>query len=130
MAAMIHNLGPSRRSLTPAEVLTIACRGGSRALLKADELGSLEPGKKADLVLYDLRSPNLRPLVDPYTQLVFSENGSSVDTVMVDGKLAMEGRRILTFEAEDVLAEAEVMVHAIPQRNQKFYEAWKRFLGS
>jgi cytosine/adenosine deaminase-related metal-dependent hydrolase len=130
MAAMIHNFGPSRRALSPLQVLKIACRGGSRAMLMADEIGSLEAGKKADLVFYDLRSLNLRPLVDPYMQLVFGENGSSVDTVMIDGKWVMKGRRMLTFDGEAVLAEAEEMVRAIPEKNRKIYDAWKRYMSS
>ena len=67
--------------------------------------GSIEVGKKADLVLLDLDAPSLTPLGDPVSALVYAANGSDVDTVIIDGKVVMRHRELTTIDEERVRFE-------------------------
>ena len=70
----------------PAEkAYEMATLGGARTMLMQDEIGSLEPGKKADVVLHDTDRPEWRPLLNVMNQLVWSADGRGVHTVFVDG---------------------------------------------
>ncbi|WP_410971869.1 amidohydrolase family protein, partial [Salmonella sp. SAL4445] len=72
----------------PAErVLEMATIRGAEALRLEASIGSLEPGKRADLVLYDLDTPEWRPLLNPVNNLVYAASGASVRTVIVDGRV-------------------------------------------
>jgi 5-methylthioadenosine/S-adenosylhomocysteine deaminase len=89
----------------PAETaLEMATIYGAEALGLGDEIGSLEPGKKADLVLYDTRSVEWQTLFNPVNNLVYNADGRSVHTVMVDGKIVVEDHKPL-FVDEWALAQ-------------------------
>jgi 5-methylthioadenosine/S-adenosylhomocysteine deaminase len=93
--------------LLPAEsVLEMATRNGARVALWDDEIGSLEPGKRADVILVDTDRPEMQPVHNPVSNLVYSANGACVDTTIVDGRVLMEGRRVLTLDAPRILSEA------------------------
>jgi 5-methylthioadenosine/S-adenosylhomocysteine deaminase len=81
-----------------------------------DEIGSLEAGKKADIVLFDAQKPEWQPLHDPVSTLVYSATGASADTLIVDGQIIMEGRRVLTMDEEAVLEESQAAAESIAQR--------------
>jgi|SRR5713226_2415128 len=89
----------------PDEAFEMATLGGARALLLDQAIGSIEEGKKADLVILD-PPLSLAPMDSLVSQLVFAENGDSVETVFVDGKPLMLERRIQMIDEEDVLAQA------------------------
>jgi 5-methylthioadenosine/S-adenosylhomocysteine deaminase len=92
----------------PAQaVLEMATLGGARALGLEDELGSLEPGKRADLIVVSLEAPRLHPLYDPVSHLVYAAKGADVRDVIVEGRLIMRDRRVLTLDASAVVAEAD-----------------------
>jgi len=81
--------------------------------------GSLEVGKKADIVLYDLETQPFRPLNDPVRQLVFSETGQSVHTVLVNGEVVIENRRLVTIDEADVLREASGIARSLQAEDEK-----------
>ncbi|MBI2874468.1 MAG: amidohydrolase family protein [Firmicutes bacterium] len=89
---------------SPEEILEICVTNGVRALQWEDDLGSLESGKKADMILLDLIRPEWTPLLNPVANLVMGATGASVDTVIIDGRILVEGGRVLTVDEEDVLA--------------------------
>jgi cytosine/adenosine deaminase-related metal-dependent hydrolase len=93
--------------MPPEQVLEMATLHGARALGLGDEIGSLEPGKRADLVLFDLDQPEWRPLLDPVNTLVYSASGASVQTVMVDGRLVLHDRRVTMVDELEVLTRVE-----------------------
>jgi 5-methylthioadenosine/S-adenosylhomocysteine deaminase len=94
--------------LMPAETaLEMATRNGARVALWDDEIGSLEAGKRADLVLVDVERPEMQPVHNPVSNLVYSASAACVDTTIVDGRVLMEGRRVLTLDAPRILAEAK-----------------------
>lgn len=81
------------------------------------QIGSIAVGKRADLVIYDLSAPWWIPFNDPVQQLVHAENGSSVDTVLVDGRILVEGKQVVAFDGEAIKDEARSMLAKIRQRN-------------
>ena len=89
------------------EVLRMATVNGAKALRLWKSIGSLEVGKKADVILVDLSKPHLKPLHDIYANIVYSAHGSDVDTVIVDGKIVMGNRHVKTLDEQTVMERAE-----------------------
>jgi cytosine/adenosine deaminase-related metal-dependent hydrolase len=103
----LANLRESDPTVVPAEaVLEMATINGARALGWEDQIGSIEVGKRADFIVVDMDKPHLTPAPDPVSILVYAANGSDVDTVVIDGKLIMEGRRVFTMDEGTIVAEA------------------------
>jgi len=94
-----------RRWLSARDVVAMGTTGGARALGLAEELGQLKPGMLADIALLRLDTTFFTPLNDAFRQLVYCENGSSVETVIVDGKMVVEDGRLVSVDQESALAE-------------------------
>ena len=92
---------------TPRTMLDWATRNGARALGREDDLGSLEPGKLADVALVDLRRAHLTPSNNLLSNLVHYGQASDVDTLIVGGEMVMREGRVLTYNEEDVLRNAK-----------------------
>ena len=88
-----------------ADVLRIATRGGARAANRSDDLGTIEVGKKADLTLIDTTTIAYTPFHRPRSQLVYADVGGSVDTVLVDGEIVVEGGRVTSIDRDAILRE-------------------------
>ena len=84
----------------------MATIGGARALGLDKEIGSLEPGKRADLITVRLDRPHAVPLYDVYSQMVYALKGSDVRDVMVNGRLVVRDAQPLTIDQKQVLAKA------------------------
>jgi len=87
-------------------VLELATINGARAIGLNKEIGSLEVNKRADLILISFRNPHLVPAYNPISHLVYAATGSDVDTVIIDGRVIMKNRRVLTLDEEKVIREA------------------------
>lgn len=128
-----------RRWLGAEEVLRMATEGSARAMGLDGKLGKLAPGYKADLVFLDLGHINYVPLHDPVTQIVFTENGSAVDSVMIGGRLVLDRGRLTTVDeaklrtqaaaAAERLAEANYGMRAFSRELQPFVGAFCRTLA-
>lgn len=94
------------RALNAEQALVMATIGGARALHMESKIGSLEQGKKADITILDLNSPNAVPLYDIYAQVAYSLKGADVDTVIIGGRFVMKHRRVLTIDQSQVIARA------------------------
>jgi 5-methylthioadenosine/S-adenosylhomocysteine deaminase len=95
-------------TVMPAQiVLKMATIDGAKALGLEKTVGTLEAGKKADIILLDFKKPHLTPVHDPYANIVYSAHGSDVDTVIVDGKVLMENRKVKTLDEEEVMLKAQ-----------------------
>ncbi|MFQ5758917.1 MAG: amidohydrolase family protein, partial [Candidatus Bathyarchaeia archaeon] len=106
--ALLHKGIQKEPTLLPAEqVLRMATIEGAKALLWEKEIGSIEIGKDADLVMVDFKKPHLRPLFNEVSHLVYSAKAADVDTVVVKGKIVMENRKITTVNVEKILDLAE-----------------------
>ena len=106
-AAKIHKFITADPTALPAEtVFRLATMGGARVLGLHDEIGSLEPGKRADVVLVDTRRAGLTPLYNVYSHLVYATRGSDVATVLVNGRVVVSDREVLTVREAEVLERA------------------------
>jgi 5-methylthioadenosine/S-adenosylhomocysteine deaminase len=94
------------RALPARTMFEMATLGGARALGLDKEIGSLEAGKRADLITVSLNEPNGVPAHDPYTMLVFSLKASDVQDVVIEGRLTVENRRPLTLNPAGIYKEA------------------------
>jgi len=102
--AKITKMDP--RALNAQAVVEMATIDGARALHMEKEIGSLEKGKKADLILISLDEPNAVPMYDVYAQLAYSLKASDVETVMIAGRVVMRDRKLLTVNEEQAMAKA------------------------
>ena len=114
VAGLIHTLETDDYDEWPtaSEILWAATRGGARAVGLEDRIGSIEPGKQADIVALDLCSSAFVPVNDLRNQLVYAENGSSVRHVMVDGEIVVEDGRCTRIDETAVLREARTVLGA------------------
>ncbi len=106
VAAILHKVTSPDYTKWPTadEVLRAATIGGARSAMIHDQVGSLEVGKKADLVIFNMKSINFTPLNDPRNHIVYCENGTSVTTVVVNGEIVVKDGK-LTRVDEDALLD-------------------------
>lgn len=116
MMYLVANLWKDARldvSVMPAEqVLEMATVQGADALGLGAITGSIEPGKRADLVLFDVDQPEWRPLLNPVQNLVYAATGASVNTVMVDGRVLVEDGRVTTVDEHELYERVERLARA------------------
>lgn len=106
-AACLHKVNKLNPAIiTAQDVLEMATINGAKALGLAREIGSLEAGKKADLIIVDMEKPHIAPVHDPVASLVYCANGGDVDTVIIDGKVVMERRQIKTVDEQKVIQKS------------------------
>lgn len=107
-AALTRKLFAKDGRVLPAKhVVRMATIMGARALGLGDQIGSLEVGKKADIILLDLQKPHLTPFYNLPGLLAYSALGSDVDTVIVDGRVLMQHRKLTTLNVTEILDQAQ-----------------------
>ncbi len=94
------------RALPAEQVVEMATITGARALHIEKQIGSLEPGKKADMIVVDTGAPHATPMYNVYSQLVYALKASDVKTVVIAGKIVMEDRQMLTLGEKEILEKA------------------------
>ena len=112
-------IGHSRKPMPVVEVIRMATIEGARVLGLDDRIGSLEPGKQADLVRVDLSAPRLQPIYDPYATLVYSTMADDVRDVMVAGRWLMRDREVKTLERKKVMRDALQVASAFKAEMQR-----------
>jgi 5-methylthioadenosine/S-adenosylhomocysteine deaminase len=116
-AAMLHKLVNGDPTAANAQtVVWLATRGSADVLGFAGELGSLETGKRADLILIDLEQPHLVPLYDIYSHLAYAVSGADVATTIINGRVVMRDRRMLTLDEHELFARAREIAAEIGPR--------------
>ena len=117
VAALIQKAISGDPSALPSKkVLEMATIRGAKALELEEKVGSLEVGKRADIILIDLKKPNLTPLHDLCASLVYSAHGYDVDSVIVDGEVLMENREVKTLDEEAVMEKAQDAAFSLLKR--------------
>jgi 5-methylthioadenosine/S-adenosylhomocysteine deaminase len=120
-AAKVHKVFKKDPLACPAEqALIMATLGGASALGLEQEIGSIEPGKKADLIALNLRQPHLAPVYDPVSHIVYAARGSDVRFVWVDGQQVVKQGCLLTVDETGVLSEAKRMGDEISRKIPHF----------
>jgi len=106
LAALIHKGVSMNPAVMDAwRVLSMATIDGARALNWSDEIGSIEPGKKADLVIIDAMKPHMRPMYSEISHLVYAAKYGDVETVFVDGRPIVENREVKTVDVEELITQ-------------------------
>jgi len=105
-------------AITAEKVLEMATIDGAKALGLESEIGSIEIGKKADIVLIDLKSFNMVPLNRIVSQLVYCGKSFNVDTVIIDGKIVMEKRVLKTINEAEAIEKAQLMADELVERSE------------
>jgi 5-methylthioadenosine/S-adenosylhomocysteine deaminase len=95
------------RALPAEQVVEMATVDGARALHLEKQIGSLEAGKKADLIIVDINAPHATPMYNVYSEIVFALKASDVRTVIIAGRVIMEERKMLTLNEEEILQKAK-----------------------
>jgi 5-methylthioadenosine/S-adenosylhomocysteine deaminase len=110
IASFLHKLVNNDPRVVGAKaVLEMATIGGARALGMDRRIGSLEPGKRADIIIVNMSTPRQAPMYDPISHLVYATRGDDVQTTIVNGKVLMRARKVLTLNEEAVLKEARML---------------------
>jgi 5-methylthioadenosine/S-adenosylhomocysteine deaminase len=116
-AALLQKVQHGAEALPAASALRLATIGGATALGLADEIGSLEPGKRADVMIVDLNRLHSSPRPnDVASALVYSTQSSDVSTVIIDGEVLMRDRELQTMDEQEVIAEANREARLLVQR--------------
>ncbi|MEW6069693.1 MAG: amidohydrolase [Candidatus Thermoplasmatota archaeon] len=120
VATLLQKMHRWDARVMPAQVtLDLATINGAKALAMEHLLGSVEVGKKADLVLVDLKKPHLTPCHNIISNLVYSTKGSDVTTTIVDGKILMENYEFKTLNEEEILAKASSCAFDLANKLEK-----------
>ena len=111
LLTLIHKgTGRTPQCVSAKEGFRIATINGAKALGLEKEIGSIEVGKKADLAILDLNTPSLTPRNNLLAGLSYSANGSEVDTVIINGQITMEGRKILTMDERMIYGKIQDII--------------------
>ena len=113
-AAFLAKHATGDPTVAPAnKVFEMATLGGARALGMEDRIGSLEAGKRADIVVVDVRTPRMTPMYDPVSHLVYTTRGDDVRTTIVHGKVLMRDRKMTTLDEAAVLRDARAWAQKV-----------------
>jgi 5-methylthioadenosine/S-adenosylhomocysteine deaminase len=108
-AAKLHKVVQLDPTVMDAKtVVRMATCDGARVLGMDKLVGSLKAGMKADIIIVNLSKPHLTPLYNEYSHIVYAFNGADVDTVLINGKVVMKNRKLLTIDENDIMATIEV----------------------
>lgn len=114
LMALIHKgTGKTPQCISAQEGFAMATINGAKALGMEKITGTIEVGKRADLAILDLKTPSLSPRNNLLAGLCYSANGSEVDTVIIDGKVTMKNRKILTFDENEVYDRVDEIIRRL-----------------
>jgi 5-methylthioadenosine/S-adenosylhomocysteine deaminase len=114
MCAKLHKAFSANPTVLPAEkVVEMVTIGGARVVGMAESIGSIVPGKWADIILLDMKKPHLTPLYHPFSHLVYAASGTDVATSIIGGRIVMRDRRLLTLDVGSAMAEVRKIAAGI-----------------
>jgi 5-methylthioadenosine/S-adenosylhomocysteine deaminase len=117
LAALLQKwLRRDAEALPARQVLRTATINGAKALGLDAKIGSLEVGKHADVILVDAAQPHLAPRHDPIALLVYSAQAADVSTVLVDGRILLDDRELVTLDSESLLELATAQTQQLLRR--------------
>jgi 5-methylthioadenosine/S-adenosylhomocysteine deaminase len=116
LAAILQATRRQPGLLVARDVLWMATRAGARTLDLESEIGSIEPGKRADLIVVDRDRAHLAPDLDPYSTIVYAARGSDVRTTVVDGEVLVDDGEPLRVDRAEVIAQARLAARELASR--------------
>jgi 5-methylthioadenosine/S-adenosylhomocysteine deaminase len=120
MAAVLQSVRHHPGALTARDAVAMATREGARALGLESEIGSIEPGKRADLILIDRGQPHLALATDPYSTIVYAARATDVRTTIVDGEVLVDEFRPVRWDADEIGRTARTEATALARRANLF----------
>jgi 5-methylthioadenosine/S-adenosylhomocysteine deaminase len=119
-AAKIHKVAAMDSTvMNAATTLNAATMGGASVLGSEREIGSLEPGKKGDIIVLDMNQPHLTPVYNPVSHLVYAARGSDVLHSVINGQIVMRNRRLVTLNERDILERMNRIVSDIKKMREQ-----------
>ena len=116
LAAMLQSVRQGPGALAARQALTMATRNGARTLGLDSEIGTVETGKRADLVLIARDRPALAPDPDPYSSIVYAAGPEDVTMTMVDGEILVRDGRTVRLDPAEIAASARAEARALAAR--------------
>lgn len=117
LVSYLANLREKDPTVVPAEtVLEMATLNGARAMGLEEQIGSIEAGKRADFIIINMDAPHLTPAWDPVSTIVYAAQGTDVDTVVIDGRIVMQHRQVLTLDEQAILADIRQRYRQVGER--------------
>jgi len=118
LAVLLHRVN-TLSSIYPRaeEALEMATVNGAKAMGLSKDIGSLNVGKKADIILVNLKSCHAMPIQDPVSAVVWTATGNDVKTVLIDGKLVVENQNVLTLNEQEILIKAQERAEGVLQKS-------------
>jgi 5-methylthioadenosine/S-adenosylhomocysteine deaminase len=107
----VHTMDPT--VMDAVTVTTMATSGGGKVLAMEDRIGSLTPGKQADIIILDTRRPHMVPMYNVYSHLVYVFSGGDVRTTIVAGQVLMKDRRFLSLDVNQVMADVNEIARTL-----------------
>lgn len=118
-AALLHKVNSMDATVLPAyQALELATVGGAKVLGLDQHIGTLQPGYKADLLIIDMEQPHFYPQHDVVANLVYAAHASDIETVIINGKIVMENRKLLTMDEKAVLRNVQEHTNALLARSR------------
>jgi cytosine/adenosine deaminase-related metal-dependent hydrolase len=112
-------------TMSAETVLEMATLNGAKALGLADQIGSIEPGKRADIIIVTMQKPHLTPAFNPVSHIAYAALGTDVETTIIDGKIVMENRQVKTLDEHQVITAAnERAVKLLDRAGIKITPKW------
>ncbi|MFB0532233.1 MAG: amidohydrolase family protein [Desulfatiglandales bacterium] len=109
--AKVASLDPTL--LDARTVLHMATVGGARVIGLEEKIGTIQAGKKADIIIVDVNTPHMTPMYNPYSQLVYSATGGDVRDVIINGKIVYRERRFTTLDSEEIMNQVKSLSRQI-----------------
>jgi len=114
VASLIHKLNNGNPTVLPAEeIIRMATIEGAKVLGIDNQVGSLEVGKQADIIIINLNQPHLVPLYNPYSQIVYAIQGNDVDTVFIDGTIVYQNKTFMVGDTLDIMCDAQIVANQV-----------------
>ena len=120
LCALLHKPRAGTTAMPASQVVRLATMGGANALGLGDRIGSLEVGKRADIIAVAVDGPHVVPTENPYSALVYAARGSDVRHVLVDGSVTVRDRQLMTIDKDQALDDARRRAPAILRRAKAF----------
>jgi 5-methylthioadenosine/S-adenosylhomocysteine deaminase len=119
LAALLQAAKSGPGALPARDALWMATRAGAQALGLEAEIGSIEPGKRADVIVVDCDRPHLIPGNDPYSTVVYAARGSDVRTTIVDGEILVDNFGAVRLDAREVVSRARSAARSLVSRSER-----------
>jgi cytosine/adenosine deaminase-related metal-dependent hydrolase len=126
LAAVLHKEARfSMPVISVEQALEMATINGAKVMGLEDKIGSLEVGKKADMVVHNMKHPESHPPFDPLNNLVLSVHSKSVDTVLIEGRIIVEDGELKTLDAQEIFAKVDAKALDLAKRmGYKLHKNW------